>query len=66
MYLKVRGSIFIIMCDMLSSVVIERIDNWSVQLSFDNDQLVANCTIGVSFLIVIKHALVAYTAIFSG
>ena len=54
------------MCDMLSSVFIERFNNWSVQLSFDNDQLIANCTIGVSFLIVIKHALVAYTAIFSG
>ena len=55
------------MCNMLSSVVIERIDNWSVELSaFDNDQLVANCTIGVSFLIVNKHTHVAYCYIFSG
>ena len=52
---------------MLSSVVIENIsylvllsiDNWSVELSFDDDHLIANCTIGVSFLIVKKHTHVA-------
>ena len=54
------------MCNMLSSVVIERIDNCSFELSFDNDHLIANCTIGVSFLIVNKHTHVAYCYIFSG
>ena len=49
---------------MLSSVVIERIDNSSVQVSFDNDQLEANCTIGVSFLIFNKHTHVAYCYFF--
>ena len=54
------------MCNMLSSVVIERIDNWSVELSaFDNDQLVANCTIGVSSLF-LTNTYMWLTAIFSG
>ena len=44
---------------MFSSVVIERIDNCSVELSFENDQLVANCTIDVSFRIFTKHVHVA-------
>ena len=54
------------MRNMLSSVVIERIDNWSVQVSFNNDQLVANYTICVSLLIFNKHTHVVNCYFFSG